>query len=130
MKDSASASLVRFWGPLALYMAFIFWMSSRPRPEIFDGSPDFVLHGSGYALLGALAVRAVARGLASPRSLGVLVAGVAIAVLYGASDEWHQSFVPGRDASVGDLLADAGGALIAAIAIAVYWRAKERTGVE
>ena len=32
---------------------------------------------------------------------------------YGATDEWHQSFVPGRDADVRDLVADAVGAALA-----------------
>ena len=39
-----------------------------------------------------------------------------LAVLYGLGDEVHQSFVPGRDASVGDVVADAAGALLGAAA--------------
>ncbi|MCU0242053.1 MAG: VanZ family protein, partial [Vicinamibacteria bacterium] len=34
---------------------------------------------------------------------------------YGVSDEWHQSFVPGRDATVGDVMKDALGSLCALI---------------
>ena len=35
------------------------------------------------------------------------VLAVFISVLYAASDELHQSFVPGRTASTGDVLVDA-----------------------
>lgn len=111
-------------------MALIFWMSSQQRPAVFGGTPDFILHGSGYFLFGALAIRAVGRGLASPRSFAVLAAGVVIAVLYGASDEWHQSFVPGRDASLRDLLADSAGAIAAAALVGAFWRWTEKARVE
>ena len=33
-------------------------------------------------------------------------------VLYGVSDEFHQTFVPGRDGGLPDFLADSVGALI------------------
>ncbi len=125
-----TASTLRWWGPLVGYMAFIFWMSSQQRPGVFENTPDFLLHGSGYFLLGILAIRAVGGGLASPRSLAVLATGLVIAVAYGASDEWHQSFVPGRDASFRDLLADAAGALLAAAVVGTFWRMMERTRVE
>jgi VanZ family protein len=122
-----TTSALRFWGPLLAYMALIFWMSSRQVPAAFAGTPDYLLHGGGYFVFGVLSVRAVARGLASPRSVSVLAAGVAIAVLYGASDEWHQSFVPGRDPSLLDLLADSVGALLAAGTIGALWRFMEAT---
>ncbi len=41
-----------------------------------------------------------------------LIAG-AIAVLYACSDEWHQSFVPGRSSTVKDVMVDSTGCLIA-----------------
>lgn len=39
------------------------------------------------------------------------------AVTFGATDEWHQSFVPGRDPSWGDFLADAAGAVAGALTL-------------
>jgi VanZ family protein len=44
--------------------------------------------------------------------------GFLVVVLAGAADEWHQSWVPGRQASGADLLADAVGA---ALAVALAW---------
>jgi VanZ family protein len=39
---------------------------------------------------------------------------------FGASDEWHQSFVPGRSAEVADWVADTAGAACAAV-LYVRW---------
>ena len=40
-----------------------------------------------------------------------------LAVLYGATDEFHQSFVPGRDMSVSDLMVDLIGASAALLIV-------------
>jgi VanZ family protein len=44
---------------------------------------------------------------------------VVLAVLLGIGDEFHQSFIPGRDASLQDVMADAVGACAAACVVAV-----------
>jgi VanZ family protein len=103
------------WLPPVLYLAAIFWISSQSQPLIAPPSwmgMDKVAHAAAYALLGALLCRAYAgSGL-------VVVAAFALAVLtaslYGASDEWHQSFVPNRAADPGDWLADMLGAAMGA----------------
>jgi VanZ family protein len=46
-----------------------------------------------------------------------------LAVLYGLSDEWHQSFVPGRTPDVVDILTDAIGA---AIGLLLVWWISQR----
>ncbi len=40
---------------------------------------------------------------------------VGVASAFGASDEWHQSFVPGRSAELADWVADTAGAACAAM---------------
>lgn len=41
-------------------------------------------------------------------------AGIAVSILFAASDEWHQTFVPGRGGTLGDVAIDASGVLLAA----------------
>ena len=45
-----------------------------------------------------------------------LICGL-LAIVYGVSDEWHQSFVPERSADAADVLADAIGALVGGSAV-------------
>ena len=56
---------------------------------------------------------------------GVSRTALLISVLYGASDEWHQSFVRGRDARFSDVLIDGAGALLA-MAVYLWWSRKRR----
>lgn len=67
-----------------------------------------------YAVLAALCLRATRQP-----ALSLLMTG-----LYGVSDEVHQSFVPGRSASVYDALADVAGAGI--VCGLWYWRQRKR----
>ena len=90
----------------------IFWLSSMSRVPGANYFWDKFLHAFGYAGLGILALRAFHGGFTPARLLPTLLAGLAV-VLWGISDEFHQSFVPGRDASALDVFADSVGFLIA-----------------
>jgi VanZ family protein len=110
------------WGPALAQMAAIFVLSSQPDvPSLPGGLTNHTGHLVGYAILSVLLLRA----LAGARWVGVTawtatLAAIASA-LYGVTDEWHQTFVPGRDASAGDLVADAAGAVIG-VTLVLLWR--------
>jgi VanZ family protein len=116
---------VALWVGAIAYAAAIFVSSSQPVPPRAEGAVvavgDEVLHGLAYAGLAALLALAIASTV-SPRvrSYAALIA-LAGAVGYAASDEFHQTLVPGRKGDVMDFAADAVGALLASV---VYegWR--------
>lgn len=95
-------------------MALIFAISSLHEAPIPQGMTDHAGHSIGYAILGALVFRALAgaswHGVTMARGVGSVVFSVA----YGMSDEWHQSFVPGRSPAWDDVVADLRGALLGA----------------
>jgi VanZ family protein len=101
------------WGPAILIMSTIFILSSIPSYSLPDfGSQDLLVkkfgHAAGYALLAG----AIHWGLGRNDLKGVLLAWL-LTVAYAASDELHQSFVPGRRASLVDMGIDAAGAACA-----------------
>ena len=107
---------VRWWVPVYLYMGLIFLLSSLPHPlpPIVLRIPflDKGLHTIEYGVLGFLLARALSSN--SPSRLRETFRGWAIlfAILYGLSDEWHQRFVPMREASLMDAFFDGVGALL------------------
>jgi len=118
--QSRNRQLASLWLPVLIYMAGIFVASSVPYPPIPTGLPDTSLHEASYFGLTVLIVRALAKGRWSGITKATLVAAWAIAVAYGVTDEWHQSFVPNRFAEFRDLVADAIGAAAAAIGVGAW----------
>ena len=111
---------VLFRLPAVLYMGFIFYMSSGPvESDTLQRVPDYVLHACGYAALYALVHVACHEGVRVRSGRGSYWLPLLITILYGISDEFHQSFVPSRDASLRDLLADGLGGLVGAAALKV-----------
>lgn len=111
---SRAARRFLLWAPPLGYMYFIFFLSSEsdPLPSLTRVVWDKALHGTGYAALGALIARGFAgEGLSWRRAW--LLAAIASSA-YGVSDEYHQSFVAGRDADVLDWVADTIGSSVGA----------------
>lgn len=108
------------WGPAAVWAAVLFLLSAWPNPAgpswlvVSDKVVHFVLFG---VLGGALAFgRRWSGGRTSH------LAAVAVGMLYGASDEWHQAMVPNRVPSMEDWYADAAGVLAGYLLITLILR--------
>ena len=96
--------------PAILFAALIFWVSSQSQlpqaPFLFVGI-DKLFHASEYALLVGL----VLYGARWPDARQAWWWTLPV-VVYAATDELHQYFVPGRSADFLDWLADSAGALL------------------
>jgi VanZ family protein len=95
-------------------MAALFFASAQSFPDGGPGVPDWLTHGSAYAILGGLFCRALSGGLARPLTLRQALLAVALATGYGVTDELHQGFVPNRNADPWDVVKDCGGAVVGA----------------
>jgi VanZ family protein len=93
-------------------MAVVFSLSAQsdPLPALTAHVWDKALHLTEYAVLGALYWRAFDGEGVTVRTSTILA--VLAASVYGATDEFHQLFVPRRTADVHDWLADTLGALV------------------
>jgi VanZ family protein len=112
------------WGPALLWMLIIFIFSSQPKGTLLVpdlGLWDFVVkkstHFAEYALLAAFMLRGL-RG-DSPLRPAHLIWALVLTVLYAASDEYHQTFVPGREGRLLDVGIDGLGATISLV---LQWR--------
>ena len=117
------------WAAVALYAGLIFCLSSQenPLPQLTERLSDKVLHGVEYGVLGALLVAALRLTRVGPRA--ALIGAVALASLYGASDELHQAYVPGRLSDPRDWTADTVGAAIGAGAASALRRSRARASI-
>jgi hypothetical protein len=107
------------WLPAIALAATIWWMSAQSRLDtgLQLGWWGILLANTAHGVVfGTLAVL-VHVGLAATGRRR-LVCAVILASAYGAIDEFHQSFVPGRSPSVLDWATDTAGALAGAGAAA------------
>ncbi len=140
----------RVWryGPLVAWLGFIFFASTaafsgsntsriiRPLllwlfPGISEESLAFAhfltrkaAHFLEYAVLAVLAARAFSTSSREILRRHWFIISLLLIVLYSLSDEYHQSFVPSRGASIYDSFIDMAGGLTALILYS--WRARRK----
>jgi VanZ family protein len=142
MTAQETKHVTKAWLPVLLWMGFIFVMSTDAGssthtssvlepvvqwidPTISAEQFDFVhflvrksAHFTEYAVLALLMLRALRSSLLSNVGRWSLrAAGVTLlaSAAYATTDEFHQSFVMGRTASLHDIMVDSCGALVAIV---------------
>ncbi|MBV9010062.1 MAG: VanZ family protein [Verrucomicrobia bacterium] len=127
----------RYWLPILVWMTLIFIgssdvLSAEHTSRVIEPllrwlwpgiSPAAIVkmhfllrkagHVSEYAVLAVLVYRAVVNTLLFRRPFASAALVLGTCAIYAASDEFHQSFVPSRTASVRDVMIDVSGALLA-----------------
>lgn len=104
--------------PVLGVMGLIFYLSHQPGdslhlPDIIN--IDKLLHCLAYTTLGLAYLVALPPRWRQFHPWPAAVSVVLFCLLYGASDEFHQSFIPGRFVSGADLAADCVGGLVAVV---------------
>jgi len=103
------------WLFLFFWSALIFFFSSisdigKDIPSQWIKIISYFFHFGEYAVLAFLIIRAFG-GMPRISRKKILPLALIFAIIYAVSDEYHQSFVPGRNASVIDILVDSLGIL-------------------
>ncbi|OIP78839.1 MAG: hypothetical protein CO002_01580 [Candidatus Portnoybacteria bacterium CG_4_8_14_3_um_filter_44_10] len=113
-----------YWLPVIIWAGFIFYLSNQPGLKSSLAWPyDFILrkgaHIVEFAVLFLLLLRALEKGhnLATKKALGW---AFVLTIFYAVSDEYHQSFVAQRVASLTDVAIDSLGVLL------IIWRRLRR----
>lgn len=138
--------LIVSWFAVLAWMGFIFFLSSQAAEEsgkLSAGITEAVIrvikmvaphtdldidvfnyivrkcaHFLSYLVLGLLAMNALRRSGMTGRRL--IAASLLICILYAASDEIHQLFVPGRAGQIRDVLIDSAGSLLGIVSYRLF----------
>jgi VanZ family protein len=103
------------WAPVAIYMVLIFASSSTPQPIVpTPGASDKVYHAVAYLGLATLVARAMTGRWVRAVTPRIALTAFLVSSTYGATDELHQRFVPGRTMDAEDLVANVLGAALGA----------------
>jgi hypothetical protein len=122
LKTKAATTLKNFlrFIPMAAVMGMIFYLSHQPGDTFpfprFAGL-DKAAHGTAYGCLAGTFLYGLHPFTRHSRRAAAAIVVVLFCFLFGISDEFHQSFIPGRLASPWDVAADLAGALV----VVVWW---------
>lgn len=122
------AHTIRWRYAYALLFSLVIAVSSSMPVHIphFAPYPDKWMHVIFFFALGLAYLNVTTRGWRQG-TVWRLAAGLAAVVAFGALDEWHQMFVPGRIADANDVIADGiGGVLAVGVSMPIVRRLRSR----
>lgn len=116
---------VRRWLPPLLWAGVILIGTSLPQAAVplQTSSIDKVLHFTIYTVFAYLLSRQISQDTTRWRAAA---GAVVIALAFGAADEWHQRFIPGRSTELADWMADSAGAILGALVFVLLHRRKRQ----
>lgn len=108
--------LLSLWLPVAAWAGVIFYLSSVPHLSTGWGVWDLILRKMAHMVEFGVLALLFWRALSGSKPLERVTLArwtLAVVALYALSDEFHQSFVPGRVMSLWDVSIDTLGGYIA-----------------
>jgi len=118
--EFSSANTSRIIRPLVLWL---FPETSEATLQTIHFAVRKLAHFTEYAVLGFLAARAFFTSSVAPLRRRWFVVALFVIVIYSLLDEYHQSFVPSRTASIYDSMIDTIGGFAGLL---IYWRRRRR----
>ncbi len=109
---------IGYWLPVLVYATLVLVVGGQAnlQPPVRFVNADKLYHVLEYAVLGFLLARALRATLRVRIAVMAAVMAVGLGGLVGLTDELHQRFVPGRECSALDLVADLAGLMLAQLA--------------
>ena len=120
--------MIKNWFPLIIYAGLIFLVSSFPGRSLTSlpafPMADKLAHVVVYCVFGMLVARSVTRQWPDIPGLKLAIWIIAGTAFYGATDEFHQYFVPGRSCELTDGLSNVLGGIAAYGLWCLYFKRK------
>jgi VanZ family protein len=102
------SKFVKLWLPVLIWASFIFYLSAVPYLSSgLEKFWDVILRKIGHIFVFAVLFLLLARPLKKSLKWALI-----LSLLYAVSDEWHQSFTPGRSPGLADLCFDFAGVFL------------------
>ena len=127
MFNKKIGNIIKLWFPVFLWCALIYYLSSIPSLKSdFSSDIDFILrkiaHMAEYGILTIFLFRAYykSNGFTIKKSIS---SAIIFALTYAFTDEYHQSFVFGRQGSLNDVFIDGLGVFF--VAFLIYKKVKK-----
>jgi len=98
------------WILMMIAITFESSISNISLPDLGITFTDKLAHFGVFGLMGWV----LTRGMILTNKKYPILISIVIGFIFAITDEWHQSFVPGRDADVLDVIADLIGLIVSA----------------
>ncbi|MCP4570012.1 MAG: VanZ family protein [FCB group bacterium] len=112
------------WIAYAGLIIIVSSISKLPDPKIEFEYIDKLAHFGEYFLFFLLTYRALANFREGQPHFSVYIVSVVLSIIFAALDEYHQSFVKGRQSDIYDLGADTIGIVLGALLHYLFGRRK------